>query len=50
MVSPEEANLQSGKIAVTSPVGQALMGRELGETVAAKVPAGLIKFEILNIE
>lgn len=50
MVSPEEANLQEGKIAVTSPVGQALMGSSMGETVAAKVPAGLIKFEILKIE
>ena len=50
MVSPEEANLQDGKIAVTSPVGQAIMGSGLGEVVAAKVPAGLIKFEILKIE
>ncbi len=50
LVSPEEANLQLGKIAVTSPVGQALMGQALGTTVQAKVPAGIIKFEILGIK
>jgi len=50
MVSPEEANLQQRKIAITSPVGAALMGKKQGETVQAKVPAGIIKFEILEIE
>ena len=50
LVSAEEADLQKGKIAITSPVGKALMGAKKGETVDAKVPAGIIKFEILNIE
>ena len=50
MVSAEEADLQQGKIAITSPVGKALMGAKKGEIVEAKVPAGIIKFEILNIE
>lgn len=50
MVSPEEANLQDGKIAISSPVGAALMGKKKGETVEAKVPAGIIKFEVLDIE
>ncbi len=50
MVSAEEADLQKGKIAITSPVGKALMGTKKGEIVDAKVPAGIIKFEILNIE
>lgn len=50
LVSPEEANLQEGKIAITSPVGQALMGRKLGEVAPARVPAGLIQFEILEID
>ena len=49
MVSPEEANLQEGKIAISSPVGAALMGKKKGEIVEAKVPAGIIKFEILEI-
>jgi transcription elongation factor GreA len=50
LVSPEEADLQKGKIAMTSPVGQALMGKKAGDIVQAKVPAGIIKFEILKID
>lgn len=50
LVSPEEADFQQGKIALTSPVGQALMGKKVGEVVQANVPAGAINFEILNIE
>ena len=50
LVSPEEADLQQGKIAITSPVGQALMGKKEGEITNAQVPAGTIKFEILKVE
>ncbi len=50
LVSAEEANLEEGKISITSPVGQALMNRSKGEIVDAKVPAGVIKFEILDIK
>jgi len=50
IVSPEEANLANGKISFESPVGKALMGAKKGDVVDAKVPAGLIQFEILEIE
>ncbi|MCX7797674.1 MAG: transcription elongation factor GreA [Melioribacter sp.] len=50
LVSPEEADLEKGKISITSPVGQALMGAKVNQIVEAKVPAGIIKFEILGIE
>lgn len=50
MVSPEEANLEQVKIATSSPVGSAFMGAKVGQVVEAKVPAGVIKFEILTIE
>ena len=50
LVSPEEADFHQGKIALTSPVGQALMGKKIGEIVQANVPAGIINFEILSIE
>ncbi len=50
LVSPEEADLEKGKISISSPVGQAFMGRKVGEIVQAKVPAGVIKFEILSID
>lgn len=50
LVSPEEANLEKGKISMTSPVGSALMGCKVGDKVTAKVPAGLVNFEILSLE
>ncbi len=50
LVSPEEADFQSGKISITSPVGQGLMGAKEGETVKVKAPAGLLEFEILSIK
>lgn len=50
LVSPEEADLEKGKIATSSPVGQAFMGAKIGQVVEAKVPAGLLKFEILEIQ
>lgn len=49
LVSPEEADLEKGKIAVSSPVGMALMGVKPGQKVQAKVPAGIINFEILEL-
>ena len=50
LVSPEEADLQAGKIALTSPVGSVLIGKKVGDVVQANVPAGIIKFEILSID
>lgn len=49
LVSPVEADSANGKISVRSPVGQALLGRAVGETVVAKVPAGDLELEILEI-
>ncbi|MFO7444845.1 MAG: GreA/GreB family elongation factor, partial [Ignavibacteriaceae bacterium] len=50
LVSPEEADFQAGKISVTSPVGQGLMGSKVGDIVKVKAPAGLLEFEILSIK
>ena len=50
LVSPEEADFQAGKISVTSPVGQGLIGKTLGEKVKVKAPAGMLEFEILSIK
>ncbi|MHC1738309.1 MAG: transcription elongation factor GreA [Ignavibacteriaceae bacterium] len=50
MVSSEEADFQTGKISVTSPIGQGLMGKSIGETVKIKVPAGIIELKILSVE
>lgn len=49
LVPEQEANLKEGKIATSTPIGQALMGKKVGDVVEVKVPAGDIKFELLDI-
>jgi transcription elongation factor GreA len=49
LVSEKEANLKEGKISVDSPIGKGLLGKSVGEVVEIKVPAGVLKFEILHI-
>lgn len=49
LVSPVETDLATGRISVQSPVGKALLGHSVGDTVTAKVPAGDIKMKILEI-
>ena len=49
LVSPEEADLETRKLAVSSPIGRALMGKKVGDVVEATVPAGVMKLEILAI-
>jgi len=49
LVGESEADFTKGKLAATTPIGKALMGHSKGEVVEAKVPSGIIKFEILDI-
>lgn len=49
LVSPEEADFQEGKVSITSPVGQGLMGKRVGEKIQVKAPAGLMEFELIEI-
>ncbi len=50
IVSENEADLKLGKISVTSPIGHSLLGKVIGDVVEVQVPAGVIKFQIENIE
>lgn len=49
LVGESEADFTKGKLAAATPIGKALMGHEKGDLVEAKVPSGVIKFEILDI-
>jgi transcription elongation factor GreA len=49
LVAENEANLAEKKISVDSPIGKGLLGKEVGEIAEVHVPAGIIKFEILEI-
>lgn len=50
MVGAAEANPLEGRISYKSPLGQALMGKKVGEKVTVKAPDGEIVFEIKAIE
>ncbi|MDE5627874.1 MAG: GreA/GreB family elongation factor, partial [Candidatus Amulumruptor sp.] len=43
------ANLREGKLAIGTPIAKALLGHKKGETVEIRVPAGLMRFEIVDI-
>ena len=49
LVSDSEANLKEGKIAVSTPIAQGLMGKKVGDIVEIKVPSGMMSFEIMDI-
>ncbi|HRN91502.1 MAG TPA: transcription elongation factor GreA [Ferruginibacter sp.] len=49
IVSEGEADLKAGKISVTSPIGNGLLGKSVGDVAEVKVPAGLLKFKIEKI-
>lgn len=49
MVSDSEADFLQNKISVSSLVGKALLGKKVGDVVEIKVPAGLLRYEILEI-
>ena len=49
LVAESEADLKTGKISVTSPIGKGLLGKKVGEIAEVQVPNGTIKFEILEI-
>ena len=49
LVAESEADLKTGKISVTSPIGKGLLGKSVGEVAEITVPNGVLKFEILEI-
>ncbi|MCB0442803.1 MAG: transcription elongation factor GreA [Flavobacterium sp.] len=49
LVAESEADLKSGKISVTSPIGRGLLGKSVGDIAEITVPNGVLKFEVLEI-
>ena len=49
IVGSTEASPKEKKISDESPVGKAVLGRKVGETVDAEVPSGVIQYQILEI-
>ena len=49
LVGQDEADLKNGKISVQSPVGRALIGKRVGDTLEVQTPAKVAEYEVLNI-
>jgi transcription elongation factor GreA len=49
LVSETEADLKALKISVSSPIGQGLLGKKVGDEAIIVTPAGELIFEVLDI-
>lgn len=49
LVGPDESNIEEGRISVTSPLGKAMIGREVGEEIALMAPGGRRVYELVDI-
>ena len=49
IVSPHEMDLEAGKISLHSPIGAALMGKQVGEIAEVQVPSGTLRLRIESI-
>ena len=49
LVAENEADLKSGKISVSSPIGKGLLGKKKGEVAEIQVPAGTLKLQVMEI-
>ena len=49
LVAENEADLKTGKISVTSPIGKGLLGKKVGEVAEIVVPSGKLEFVIIDI-
>ncbi|MBN8678057.1 MAG: transcription elongation factor GreA [Chitinophagales bacterium] len=49
LVSETEADAKQMRISVTSPIGQGLLGKVIGEVAKVTTPGGVMEFEVVNI-
>lgn len=49
MVSPFEANPDEDRLSNETPIGEALLGHKVGDLVEANIPAGKVRYQILDI-
>ena len=50
IVSSREVNLAQGKISDQSPIGRALVGAKVGDTVSVEVPDGIMKYKVKSLK
>lgn len=49
LVFPEDADIDKGRISILAPIGTALLGYRVGDTIEWKVPAGVTKIQVIKI-
>jgi transcription elongation factor GreA len=50
IVGEDEADIKMNKISYSSPIGKALIGKQLDETVIVNTPGGMVEYEIIAVE
>jgi transcription elongation factor GreA len=50
IVGSEEANLSNGKISISSPFGQSIIGKRKGQDFSFKTPTGLVKYKVVKVK
>ena len=50
IVGEDEANIKLNKISYASPIGRALIGKQLDEAVIVKTPGGIVEYEIIAVD
>ena len=50
LVTSEEADAAQGLISTTSPIGKALLGRNVGDEIKVQTPAGIKEFEVVKVK
>ncbi|MDX2447304.1 MAG: transcription elongation factor GreA [Desulfobacterales bacterium] len=50
LVGPDESNIEEGRISIQSPLGLAIIGREVGDEVSVQAPAGKRTYELVEIQ
>ena len=49
LLGPEESDVEKGVISIRSPLGRAILGKEIGDEAKVVTPGGIREFEIMNI-
>jgi transcription elongation factor GreA len=49
LVTSEDANVAEGRISTTSPIGRALLGKQVGDSVKVQIPGGVREMEIVQL-
>jgi len=49
LVGPDESDIDKGKISVSSPIGQAILGKKPGDEISVQAPGGKRNYELVDI-